>query len=247
MITMITKIDIANFGSYQNYSWNESVTKEFGNRNIIYGRNYSGKTTLSRIYRSIEQKMLHEDFHDGKFSIHMDNGEEINETQLSQSNLNIRVYNSDFKNDNLSILNDKEGRITPITILGEKNIEIEKNLEEAQRKKEEKNIELGNIQEKSGILWEIHQLETEKDKLKNKFTKKESDINRNSELFKWSEKKKQYNRTDLMNEVKNAKPLSSEQKQKYKNIIKDNVKQLIQSNKEKDERKIFTDLYKETR
>ena len=248
---MITKIDIANFGSYQNYSWNESVTKEFGNRNIIYGRNYSGKTTLSRIYRSIEQKMLHEDFHDGKFSIHMDNGEEINETQLSQSNLNIRVYNSDFKNDNLSILNDKEGRITPITILGEKNIEIEKNLEEAQRKKEEKNIELGNIQEKSGILWEIHQLETEKDKLKNKlknkFTKKAGDINRNSELFKWSEKKKQYNRTDLMNEVKNAKPLSSEQKQKYKNIIKDNVKQLIQSNKEKDERKIFTDLYKETR
>lgn len=156
---MITKIDIADFGSYQNYSWNENVDKKLSNRNIIYGRNYSGKTTLSRIYRSIEQKMMHEDFNNGKFTITLDNGGVINETQIDQSHLNIRVYNSDYKDDNLSILNDKNGNITPFTILGEKNIEIEKKIIEAQKLKKEKNTELGSVTDKFGVLWEINQLE----------------------------------------------------------------------------------------
>lgn len=58
-------------------------------------------------------------------------GEVINETQVDQSNLNIRVYNSDYRNENLSILNDKDGDIKPFTILGEKNIDIEKKITNA--------------------------------------------------------------------------------------------------------------------
>lgn len=59
---MIKKINIGNLGLYQNFQWDLSVRdtpgnniKEFKKENIIYGRNYSGKTTLSRIIRSISR------------------------------------------------------------------------------------------------------------------------------------------------------------------------------------------------
>ena len=52
---MFTKIDIKKFGLYKDYTWNPAKMKEFRRVNIIYGRNYSGKTTLSRIFDSISQ------------------------------------------------------------------------------------------------------------------------------------------------------------------------------------------------
>lgn len=59
---MIKKINIGNLGLYQNFQWDLSVRdtpgnniKEFKKENIIYGRNYSGKTTLSKIIRSISR------------------------------------------------------------------------------------------------------------------------------------------------------------------------------------------------
>ena len=59
---MIKKINIGNLGLYQNFQWDLSVRdtpgnniKEFKKENIIYGRNYSGKTTLSSIIRSISR------------------------------------------------------------------------------------------------------------------------------------------------------------------------------------------------
>lgn len=51
----ILKFDEINFGSYKNFKWDDEL-KEFEIINIFYGRNYSGKTTLSRIARSFELK-----------------------------------------------------------------------------------------------------------------------------------------------------------------------------------------------
>ena len=42
---MFTKIDIEKFGLYKDFEWN--TLPALGRVNIIYGRNYSGKTTLS--------------------------------------------------------------------------------------------------------------------------------------------------------------------------------------------------------
>lgn len=55
---MITKLDISKFGLYKDYSWNTEIgnTETFRRLNIIYGRNYSGKTTLSRIFKCIEDE-----------------------------------------------------------------------------------------------------------------------------------------------------------------------------------------------
>lgn len=107
---MITKIDIEKFGLFNNYRWSQNIGNDdnlasLKKVNLIYGRNYSGKTTLSRILRCVEKKQIHEKYLDGKFAITNDQG-----NLITQSNLNctekIRVYNTDFVKDNLSWLHD---------------------------------------------------------------------------------------------------------------------------------------------
>lgn len=60
---LIKKINsIKKFGIYQNFKWNGN-TLEFEARNIIYGWNYSGKTTLSRFFnllKSVSQEQASE-------------------------------------------------------------------------------------------------------------------------------------------------------------------------------------------
>ncbi|ELD5377981.1 AAA family ATPase, partial [Campylobacter jejuni] len=67
----ILKFNEINFGSYKNFKWGNNL-EEFKTINIFYGRNYSGKTTLSRIARSFELKKHNEDFLDGNFKIKLE-------------------------------------------------------------------------------------------------------------------------------------------------------------------------------
>lgn len=135
MIKKITKIK--DFGIFQNFNWDSSIP-EFKKYNSIYGWNYSGKTTLSRIFRCFELHVLHDDYDSGIFEIENDEG-----VKYDQSNLNplfdVRVFNSDFVEDNLKW----EGDIEPILILGEENIKLQKQLGENKQTLDEKkkNIE----------------------------------------------------------------------------------------------------------
>ena len=121
MIKKITKIK--DFGIFQNFNWDSSIP-EFKKYNSIYGWNYSGKTTLSRIFRCFELHVLHDYYDSGTFEIENDEG-----VKYDQSNLNplfdVRVFNSDFVEDNLKW----EGDIEPILILGEENIKLQEQLE----------------------------------------------------------------------------------------------------------------------
>jgi len=48
---MFKKIDIQKFGLFEDFKWSkELIDNQLNKVNIIYGRNYSGKTTLSRIF-----------------------------------------------------------------------------------------------------------------------------------------------------------------------------------------------------
>ncbi|MBT4333678.1 MAG: AAA family ATPase, partial [Candidatus Cloacimonetes bacterium] len=52
---MITKINkLKNFGIFQNFSWSD--LDNFKKINLIYGWNYSGKTTLSKLFQILEFK-----------------------------------------------------------------------------------------------------------------------------------------------------------------------------------------------
>ncbi len=99
---MITQIkEIQQFGIYQNFQWNSNpYLKPFNKKNIIYGWNYAGKTTLSRIFSSIEQKVIHPKYQSGKFKIIID-GTEFNETNLHLITTKISVFNAEYIQKNL--------------------------------------------------------------------------------------------------------------------------------------------------
>lgn len=141
---MLKNIDIEKFGIYKNYKWRESVStdhdKRFHKLNIIYGRNYSGKTTLSRIFRCVENQLVLENYSDAKFQINLDSGNKITNDSLSNE-LIFRVYNSDFVKSNLSWLHDHDsGNISPFTVLGEVDIAKQQRLEDLKQELNPENL-----------------------------------------------------------------------------------------------------------
>lgn len=122
----VKRIDITNFGSFKDFTWNNYLgTQSFAKQNIMYGRNYAGKTTLSRLFRLLETKEVHDDYADGKFNISLANGETLTHADVLGNDLRVRVYNSDFRRDNLSLLTDEHGVMKPYAIVGEKNVDIQ--------------------------------------------------------------------------------------------------------------------------
>jgi wobble nucleotide-excising tRNase len=151
MKPMFAKIDINKFALFDNFVWQREVKDTtFKKVNIIYGRNYSGKTTLSRIFRCVEKKELNEHYSDASFSLHLNNGRALNHNTLSSTpdDINVRVYNSDFVKDNLSWLQNSDGTIQPFTLLGQINVEIEKQIQEIDGA-------LGSESENQGLFFEV--------------------------------------------------------------------------------------------
>lgn len=147
---MFTKIDIKKYGLYKDFTWGS--LPELGRVNIIYGRNYSGKTTLSRVFDGMSLNQLHKDYLDADFTLHTEDPavHTVNQTNMDQCPYAVRVYNSDYVKRNLSWLNNEEdGEIIPFTLLGSDNVEAQKAIEEIDEK-------LGNIEEKKGLLYADH-------------------------------------------------------------------------------------------
>ena len=66
---MIKRIKhIKKFGTFKDYNRYGNI-EDFKKLNIIYGWNYSGKTTISRLFDCIDRKQLHEDYSDGEFEL----------------------------------------------------------------------------------------------------------------------------------------------------------------------------------
>ena len=88
---MITKIDsIKNFGVYKDFKWSKSIgLSDFNSKNIIYGWNYSGKTTLSRIFQSLKDKKIFGETANVEFKIKHDSGDDITHLNFSTNFLNI--------------------------------------------------------------------------------------------------------------------------------------------------------------
>ena len=120
MIKQINKIK--DFGIFQTFNW-DSIP-QFKKYNAIYGWNYSGKTTLSRIFRCFELGLLHDDYDSGTFEVEDDQGktyDQSNQTLL----FDVRVFNSDFVKHNLRWEED----IEPVILLGEENITLQDQLD----------------------------------------------------------------------------------------------------------------------
>ncbi|WP_335999834.1 AAA family ATPase, partial [Acinetobacter johnsonii] len=131
-IKSIAKID--NFGIFQNFDWNthlssnpaqQNQTYDFKDINIFYGRNYSGKTSLSKIIRALETKTLSPKYENPNFSIELSDSSIISQNNLSAFAHPIHVYNSDFIRENLKFIHDENANIESFSVtLGGENQQV---------------------------------------------------------------------------------------------------------------------------
>lgn len=117
---MINKIEkIKDFGIYKDFNWTSSPEiKDFNFKNLFYGWNYSGKTTLSRIFSSLRDKKIHESYDKGLFKIKTNDGD-FNSSNLEFFPYDLLVFNSDYINDNLNFSIHKDSTSNSKTILFE--------------------------------------------------------------------------------------------------------------------------------
>lgn len=129
---MINRIETINkFGIFKNFTWNSADIKDFNYKNIFYGWNYSGKTTLSRIFSSLRDRKIHESYSKSSFKVKTVNGE-FDSNNLESFPYNLLVFNSDYIKDNLSFSNKNDTNTESNVILFEvgDNAIYEKKIEE---------------------------------------------------------------------------------------------------------------------
>ncbi|NKZ41894.1 AAA family ATPase [Shewanella algae] len=172
----IKKIDsIKSMAVYDDFQWSSSMRDagnniaEFKTLNVLYGRNYSGKTTLSRIFRALETGTISDKYSSPEFQLSFDGGRIATQRSLSNHGQIVRVFNEDFVRDNLRFIVDDEQTINSFAILGEDNTRLEEEIEKHE-------AELGSEEDKSGLLGELFGAEE-----KFKGAKKEHD-DKSSEL-----------------------------------------------------------------
>lgn len=235
---MIKRIDIKKFGLFSDFVWKNSIRDagnnvvDFQKENIIYGRNYSGKTTLSRIIRSLETKTISDKYQNPEFEILYDKIK-INQNNYASNLLKVRVFNEDFVKENLRFIIDPDGEIIPFAILGENtNIQpqIDKLVDELGSNEKDnetglyKNLrDLKSIESSKKGEWE-----SLKTLLGNQLTNKAREIKGHN--VKYGDIN--YNITKINDEIASIKssnftPITLEKEKQNEQIIKEEIKQEI--------------------
>lgn len=149
MIKCINKIK--NFGVFDDYVRSADL-QYFREKNILYGWNYTGKTSLSRLFSYLNKDYtIDDDYQNVEFEIELTDGTKITQQNKNDNPVPVKVFNSDFVRDNLRF--DSDRKITGITFDVGENVIIRKEIEENNRK-----IEKGN-QKKNGNRANIVKLE----------------------------------------------------------------------------------------
>lgn len=231
---------IKKLGVFDDFIWDQQVlnkggaVQSFVDINIIYGRNYSGKTTLSRIIRSLEKGNISDKYGTPSFNLKFADNVEVTNNNLSTHNKIIRVFNEDFIRDNLRFISNPEESVESFAILGDDNNKIEMDLAEL-------NLELGiNDEGKETALYASKKTATKDynnasseykiasdnlDKqLTNKATGKDIGIKYNPERYG----DQNYTIVKLKNEIAEVnkssyKPLSDEELELYDKLIAERV------------------------
>lgn len=123
------------FGIFRDFSWPAGLA-DFGRYNSIYGWNWTGKTTLSRLFRDLE---LRRPPTMGEATLHIE-GVDVHGKDFPQSTLQIRVFNRDFIHESVFPVNG--GDVPPIFVVGKESVEKQK---EADRLKAERGTKDGEL------------------------------------------------------------------------------------------------------
>lgn len=122
---MITKFkSINNLAVFKNFNWDTAIRDDGNNIvlfkpiNILYGRNYSGKTTLSRIVRALEIGNISDKYENPQFEVSIQDITDTTPNNLTAHGKKIRVFNEDFVKENLRFIVNSDESITPFAIIG---------------------------------------------------------------------------------------------------------------------------------
>lgn len=170
---MIKKIEfIRNLGVFHDFKWDKETLEDFRDINIFYGRNYSGKTTLARVFRSFETGFFPETHVTSSFKLAFDQSQGVDQGELKKFPHPVRVFTIDFVRDNLRFLVDPESGIAPFAVLGEENVQI---VEEIRQIEEA----LGSDEEghESGLRSELKAAMAVRDEAKNAHDEEDRRVN----------------------------------------------------------------------
>ena len=91
---MISKINhLTNFGNYHQFQW--GGTTPLAKRNLIYGWNYSGKTTLSRLFQILAEPNQLAQWQGSQFEVELQGGATMTHANLANPP-RVKVFNRDF-------------------------------------------------------------------------------------------------------------------------------------------------------
>ena len=176
----IKKIDIKNFGCYKDYLQYKQtgIGNDFnsGEVNIFYGRNYSGKSTYSKIFQSIELKKLPDNYGDIDFEIKLANKSIIKSNIIESDELPIdcKVFNQQFIDDNIYLHNDNKLNSFQISIGSDTNETLRRIEELRLNEVEPRNEQLLKIE--SDRTKKLKRLESSEDDLNSRLRKTASKI-----------------------------------------------------------------------
>ena len=123
-------------GVFRSFTWPQDLP-EFGRYNLIYGWNGTGKTTLSRLFRHLEKR---QNPTEGQLSVKIGDTD-YSEEQFEMCSIPIRVFNRDFIAEAVFTTNDE---VAPIFVIGEQNVEKQKEVDKLRSQLNDKKRELEN-------------------------------------------------------------------------------------------------------
>jgi wobble nucleotide-excising tRNase len=238
----INKIQmIKRMAVFHDFNWDSSIRDlgnniaEFKKINIIYGRNYSGKTILSRIFRALETGAISDKYENPEFSLLLEDSETVTQDSLRTHDQTVRVFNEDFVKENLRFIIDDEHSINSFAILGDDNNKIEEEIKIHES-------ELGSEEEATGLYGELKDGVTAynsakksyddansglENKLRDKANKAGTGIKHNKDFGDAN-----YNIIKLKNDITTItaelyQPLSLEQVDKYHQLLREEAKATI--------------------
>ncbi|MGI6394694.1 MAG: AAA family ATPase [bacterium] len=234
---------IKNFAVFQNFNWDMTIRDDGNNVvlfkpiNILYGRNYSGKTTLSRIVRALETGNISDKYENPQFEVSIKDGADATQDNLTAHGKKIRVFNEDFVKDNLRFFANPNEDITPFAIIGG-NVAIEKEIQDLKSElgsDEEENesgfyLELKNAVAKATDALKTYQDEDKalNDQLSNKATNNPNGIKYKSDIYG----DQNYNINKLKTDINTVledpfKPLTDDEKMQKLNLLNEKAKEDI--------------------
>ncbi|MCH7340759.1 AAA family ATPase [Acinetobacter higginsii] len=232
---MIKKIkSIGNLAVFKGFEWDSNVRNNggaadtFKDINIIYGRNYSGKTSLSRIIRALEMGRISDKYNNPEFCVKFSD-KEVTQNNLTSHGKKIRVFNEDFIKENLKFIVHQDDGIQSFAILGENNNIVEteiQTIEDELGKKEQgqetglyaKRVQVISSYDDAKIVWDNAKRALDK-QLSDKATDRKNGIKYQSERFG----DQNYNVQKLSNDIREVlsesyKELSLEEIEQFRKL-----------------------------